>query len=67
MNMNFKKPIWKKPKPKNKKSVKLTPEQIQEAKERAEKAGRKYPNLVDNMWVSKNSKICLVNDENQNI
>jgi hypothetical protein len=30
----------------------LTPAQIEEAKERAEKAGRRYPNLVDNMYVA---------------
>jgi len=55
--MEFKKPVWKKPKTKNKKSVKLTPEQIAEAKDRALKAGRKYPNLIDNMWAAQKSKI----------
>jgi hypothetical protein len=59
-----KKPIWEKPKQKGKKSTKLTPEQIQEAKERALKAGRKYPNLVDNMWVAKNSKLQKYEDIN---
>lgn len=61
-----KKPIWKKPKPKNKKSVKLTKEQIAEARERAAKAGRRYPNLVDNMWVAKKSKILIDNKDNNN-
>lgn len=47
------KPIWKKPAPPDKARVKLTPEQIEMARERAHKAGRRYPNLVDNMWVAK--------------
>lgn len=36
-----------------KKSTPLSPSQKAAAKERAEKAGRRYPNLVDNMAVSK--------------
>lgn len=32
--------------------VKLTPEQIEQARQRAEAAGRTYPNLVDNMYVA---------------
>ncbi|MFM9889031.1 MAG: hypothetical protein ACKVOE_00080 [Rickettsiales bacterium] len=47
------KPIWKKPAPLDKARVKLTPEQIAMARARAEKAGRRYPNLVDNMWAAK--------------
>lgn len=42
------KPVWEKPNPK-KRSKPLTPKQKQEAKARAKKAGRPYPNLVDNM------------------
>jgi len=49
------KDVWDKPNPK-KKSTKLTPAQKAEAKDRAEKAGRPYPNLVDNMAVSKKGK-----------
>ena len=49
------KEVWDKPNP-NKKSKKLTPEQKAEAKARAKKAGRPYPNLVDNMAVSKKGK-----------
>jgi hypothetical protein len=49
------KEVWDKPNPK-KKSDKLTPEQKSEAKARAKKAGRPYPNLVDNMAVSKKDK-----------
>jgi hypothetical protein len=41
------KPFWKKPDP-TKKDKKLSPRDIAWARERARKAGRKYPNLVDN-------------------
>jgi hypothetical protein len=47
--MEEKKPFWKTKNP-NKKSKPLTTEQKAAAKERAKKAGRKYPNLVDNAW-----------------
>ncbi|MFP7721687.1 hypothetical protein [Lysobacter sp. A3-1-A15] len=30
----------------------LTPAQVEEARARAEAAGRRYPNLVDNMWAA---------------
>jgi hypothetical protein len=43
-----KKPVWEKPNPK-KKSTPLSPAQKAKAKAAAKKAGRKYPNLVDNM------------------
>ena len=46
--MPAKKPVWDKPNPK-KKSTPLTPAQKAKAKAAAKKAGRKYPNLVDNM------------------
>lgn len=39
---------WEKPSPKGK-STPLTPAQKAKAKAAAAKAGRKYPNLVDNM------------------
>jgi len=42
------KPPWKLKNP-NRKSKPLTPSQKKEAKARAKKAGRPYPNLVDNM------------------
>ena len=48
-------PPWKKKNP-NKKSKPLSSGQKAAAKARAEKAGRPYPNLVDNMWASKNSQ-----------
>ena len=46
--MAAKKKVWDKPNPK-KKSTPLTPAQKAKAKAAAKKAGRKYPNLVDNM------------------
>lgn len=49
------KKVWDTKNPK-KKSDKLTTEQKSEAKARAKKAGRPYPNLVDNMAVSKKGK-----------
>jgi hypothetical protein len=50
-----KKEVWDTPDP-SKKDKKLTPEHKSEAKARAKKAGRPYPNLVDNMAVSKKGK-----------
>lgn len=47
-----KKPVWERPNPKAK-SKKLTTAQVSAAKARAKKAGRKYPNLVDNMAVAR--------------
>ncbi len=47
-------PPWQKPNPLKKAARKsLTPAQKKEAKERAEAAGRRYPNLIDNMAVAK--------------
>lgn len=46
-----KKQFWDKKNP-NKKSTPLTPEQKKAAQARAKKAGRKYPNLVDNSWAA---------------
>jgi len=42
-------PPWRKPRPKGVAGAKLTPESIAWAKARARAAGRRYPNLVDNM------------------
>lgn len=49
------KPVWKKPNPK-KSSTKLSAAQKKQAKARAAKAGRPYPNLVDNMAVARKGK-----------
>ena len=47
------KPVWQKKRPKSLgKSTKLTLTQRSAAKARAAKAGRRYPNLVDNMWAA---------------
>ena len=48
-------PPWKRDKPAGK-SLPLTPEQKAAAKERAERNGRRYPNLVDNMWAARQGK-----------
>ena len=45
--------VWDKPNP-VKKHKKLSPAQKAKAKARAAKAGRKYPNMVDNIWAAKN-------------
>jgi hypothetical protein len=45
------KPIWESKNPK-KKSKPLTASQKAAAKARAKKAGRKYPNMVDNAWAA---------------
>lgn len=49
------KPFWETKSPK-KKSKTLTPAQKSAAKSRAAKAGRPYPNLVDNAAVARRSK-----------
>ena len=49
------KKVWDTPDP-SKKDKKLTPEQKAKAKAAAKKAGRPYPNLVDNMNAKKRSK-----------
>lgn len=54
------KPPWEQKNPKPKKDRKsLSPEQVTKAKERARKAGRPYPNLIDNMAVSKMRKLAI--------
>jgi hypothetical protein len=47
--MKKKKEFWETKNP-NKKSTPLTPSQKKNAMARAKKAGRPYPNLVDNAW-----------------
>jgi len=51
----MKKEVWDTPNPK-KKSVPLTSAQKSSAKAAAAKAGRPYPNLVDNMRAAKKKK-----------
>jgi hypothetical protein len=46
-------PPWKRQSPPGK-SRPLTARQVEAARTRAGLAGRRYPNLVDNMWASRN-------------
>ena len=49
------KPPWKTKNPRKavgRKSVRLSAEQKDAARARAKRAGRRYPNLVDNMWAA---------------
>ena len=50
--MASKKAFWDKKNPK-KKSTPLSASQKKAAQARAKKAGRPYPNLVDNAWAAK--------------
>ena len=52
MDKKKEKKVWDKKNPK-KKSEKLDSSEKSQAKARAKKAGRPYPNLVDNMAVAK--------------
>ena len=54
LSSNKQNPVWEKDRPESLgKSKKLTTEQKTKAKAAAKKAGRPYPNLVDNMRASK--------------
>ena len=45
--------VWSKPRPqKLGKSKELKADRKQQAKSRARRAGRPYPNLIDNMWAA---------------
>jgi hypothetical protein len=46
-------PPWKKPKPRGQRAQPLSPSQKAAARQRAEEHGRRYPNLIDNMWASR--------------
>jgi hypothetical protein len=45
-------PPWKRKNPHGNEPTPLTPEQKAAARQRAKEAGRRYPNLVDNMWAA---------------
>jgi hypothetical protein len=47
---------WKKSAPKKTRHTHLTPTEKQKAKASAQKAGRPYPNLVDNMKIAARKK-----------
>ncbi len=53
--MVMKKPFWETKSPK-KKSKKLSSSQKSAAKARAKKAGRPYPNLIDNAYAARKKK-----------
>ncbi|MFT6672097.1 MAG: hypothetical protein ACJAVZ_003580 [Afipia broomeae] len=60
------KPPWKKPSPRKSgggKSSKLSPELRELARERAAKAGRRYPNLIDNMWAAQRAKASRIDGD----
>lgn len=48
---------WDRKNPHQGSKQKMTEAQIAEARARAEKAGRRYPNLIDNMAVMKKGRI----------
>jgi len=59
MAKSTRRPPWKRPNPNKgagKAHHKLSPDEKAEAKERAKRAGRRYPNLVDNMQVAAKRK-----------
>lgn len=47
---------WKRPAPPQAKHTKLTPAKKAAAKKRARKAGRSYPNLIDNMQAARKQR-----------
>ena len=53
--MATRKPPWKKPDPASRPTP-LSAAQKAAAKRRADAAGRRYPNLVDNMWAARQPK-----------
>ncbi len=46
-------PPWKRKAPPGR-SRRLSAQQVEAARMRAAQAGRRYPNLVDNMWAARN-------------
>jgi hypothetical protein len=47
---------WKRRRPKGAKHTRLSPADKRQAKAKAKKAGRRYPNLVDNMRMARKKK-----------
>ena len=65
MPSKTRKPPWKKPNPRKSgggKSAKLSPELREAARKRAARAGRRYPNLIDNMWAAQRAKVSHTED-----
>lgn len=55
-DMKSSSPPWKKSAPKKSRHTKLSAQSRQSAKAAAKRAGRKYPNLVDNMKAAKKQR-----------
>lgn len=49
-------PPWKRKRPTGTPGTKLSDADKARARARAKRAGRRYPNLVDNMWAARTSK-----------
>ena len=49
-------PPWRKKRKRKGTPAKLSPEDKQAAKSRSARAGRRYPNLIDNMWAASRKK-----------
>ncbi len=56
MKKAARKPPWKKPPPETGKPIRLSEDDKAAARARAARAGRRYPNLIDNMWAVKRRK-----------
>jgi len=56
MIMPTKTPPWKKPSPNKGHPLKLSAADKALARARATKAGRRYPNLIDNMYVAQHKR-----------
>jgi hypothetical protein len=56
MAMRKRKAPWDRPAPKTARRTKLSAKQKAAAKQRAKRAGRSYPNLVDNMREARKKK-----------
>lgn len=54
--MATKTPPWKRPRPAGTPRTPLSDADKARARARAERAGRRYPNLIDNMWAARTSK-----------
>lgn len=56
MRKSSNKAPWKRKRPKARTRTKLNEDDKDAAQSRAARAGRRYPNLVDNMWAAKRKK-----------
>jgi hypothetical protein len=64
--MPSKTPPWKRPRPSSaQRPAALSPALKAAAKARADAAGRRYPNLVDNMWAARQRRGSSSSDESE--